>query len=105
MNAAFRRFSAAAAHASGSPWALIVCLLGVAIWLGLGPSFGWSDSFQLVGNDLMSVTALLMAFVIQASVNRDGAILQAKLDRMMVAIEEVPEDLVGIQNKPEEDFE
>ena len=43
--------------------------------------FGYSDTWQLVINTGTSVVTFLMVFLIQSTQNRDGAAIQATLER------------------------
>jgi low affinity Fe/Cu permease len=44
-------------------------------------------------------------FLIQNTQNRDGAALQVKLDELIRVTKEARNDLVGIENSPEEKLE
>lgn len=71
----------------------------VAAWL-VGaifvPDHFQNDTYQLTINTITSVVAFLMAFVIQATQNRDSRALQAKLDAQNRALRAVAEK-IGVE--------
>ncbi|HEY3694537.1 low affinity iron permease family protein [Phenylobacterium sp.] len=101
----FSTFANATAKATGSPWAFVVCVTVVVLWAVTGPLFHFSDTWQLVINTGTTIITFLMVFLIQNTQNRDGAALQAKLDELIRVTKEARNDLVGIENKPEEVLE
>jgi low affinity Fe/Cu permease len=101
----FARAANAVSHAAGRPVAFILCCLIVIVWAVAGPVFHYSDTWQLVINTGTTIITFLMVFLIQNSQNRDGAALQAKLDELIRVTQEARNDLVGVENKPEEVLE
>lgn len=98
----FARTANGISHAAGRPAAFIVSVLIVIVWAVSGPVFHYSDTWQLVINTGTTIITFLMVFLIQNSQNRDGAALQAKLDELIRVTREARNDLVGVENKPEE---
>jgi low affinity Fe/Cu permease len=80
MRGWFGRFAAATAHAVGTPHAFFVGLVSVLVWAGLGPCFGYSESWQLTINSGTTVVTFLMVFLIQNTQNRDTHLTQSKLE-------------------------
>jgi low affinity Fe/Cu permease len=101
----FARAANSVAHAAGRPAAFLLCVLIVIAWAVCGPVFRYSDTWQLVINTGTTIITFLMVFLIQNTQNRDGAALQAKLDELIRVTKEARNDLVGIENKPEEVLE
>ena len=85
MKDIFSKFAAGCAHVTGHPMAFGLSLSLIVIWGILGPSFHYSDTWQLVANTATSLITFLMVFLIQSSQNRDGAAIQAKLDELIRA--------------------
>jgi low affinity Fe/Cu permease len=83
MNQLFSRIATAVAYRAGRSTTFIAALLIVVAWLGTGPLFHYSDTWQLVINTATSVLTFMMVFVIQNTQNRDGAAIQAKLDELI----------------------
>jgi low affinity Fe/Cu permease len=101
----FRRFATATSTAAGRPTAFIVAVLLVLVWGVTGPLFHFGDTWQLVINTGTTIITFLMVFLIQNTQNRDGAALQAKLDELIRVTKEARNDLVGVENKPEQELE
>ena len=56
-----------------------------AVWVLLGPVFGFSDTWQLTMNTAASQVTFLIAFLLQSTQNRDTRALQLKLDELIQA--------------------
>jgi hypothetical protein len=50
MNKIFGNAATAFAHAAGKPGTFMLAALSIVVWLGSGPLFGFSDTWQLVIN-------------------------------------------------------
>jgi low affinity Fe/Cu permease len=83
MNKFFRRFAEQLAVAVGTPWAFIAAVFVLMAWAATGPSFGYSQHWQLVVNSFTTIITFLMVFVIQNTQNRDFQALQLKLDELL----------------------
>jgi low affinity Fe/Cu permease len=98
----FARMANATARGAGKPLTFGFCCLIVVVWALSGPVFHYSDTWQLVINTGTTIITFLMVFLIQNTQNRDGAALQAKLDELIRVTKSARNDLVGVENKPEE---
>jgi low affinity Fe/Cu permease len=83
MDRLFAKFANAAARATGSPLAFLLCVLLVLAWAVSGPFFHYSEDWQLVINTSTTIITFLMVFLIQNTQNRDGVALQTKLDELI----------------------
>jgi low affinity Fe/Cu permease len=101
MNEFFRKLSRRTADAVGSPWAFILAIGILVVWLVTGPVFHFSDTWQLVINTGTSIVTFLMVFVIQASQNRDSKALHLKLDELIRAIDNARTGMVDLENRPD----
>ena len=82
---AFLGFANTSAEWMGSHWAFALAIGSIALWLGTGPIFGWSDTWQLYANTVTTVITFLMVFVIQNTQNRDSKAIHLKLDELIRA--------------------
>ncbi len=98
----FRRFSSFVAWKLGSHWAFIGALAIVVAWAATGPLFHYSVAWQLVINTGTTIVTFLMVFVIQASQNRDARATQLKLDELIRAVEGARNELIEVEEAPEE---
>jgi low affinity Fe/Cu permease len=79
----FVRFAQFVSHATGRPLAFFLAVATILIWGGLGPVFGYSDTWQLVINTGTTIVTFLMVFVIQNTQNRDTAAMHIKIDELI----------------------
>ena len=101
FNFAATRFASAA----GQPLAFILAASLILFWLGTGPIFGWSDTWQLVVNTATTIVTFLMVFLIQNSQNRDAAAIQAKLDEVIRAMSDARNEFIGIEHLTDHEIE
>ena len=102
---AFSRFSNATARISGKPATFIIATLAIAVWAITGPYFNYSDTWQLVINTGTTIITFLMVFLIQNTQNRDTLALHVKLDELIVAMKGARNELVAVEELPEEELE
>lgn len=79
-------FSLFAKHVSdvvGNPFAFILALLFIIVWLMMGPYFHYSDTWQLVVNTATTIITFLIVFLIQHTQNRDTEIINLKIDELI----------------------
>ena len=105
MNDAFRRWSVAAANALGSPWMFIGNVFLILVWLGAGPVFGFSDTWQLVVNTATTVITYLAIFLVQNTQNRDAKAIHLKLDELITSVQGARNRLVAIEGLSDEELE
>ena len=93
------------ATAAGQPVTFTVAALLIVLWVGTGPLFGWSDTWQLVVNTATTIVTFLMVFLIQNSQNRDAAAIQAKLDELIRAVHDARNEFIGIEHLTDREIE
>lgn len=93
------------ATAAGQPVTFTVAALLIVLWVGTGPLFGWSDTWQLVVNTATTIVTFLMVFLIQNSQNRDAAAIQAKLDEVIRAMDGARNEFIGIEHLTDNEIE
>jgi len=79
----FGRVARRVATWSGHPLVFAGATATVVAWALLGPTFNYSDSWQLVINTGTTIVTFLMVFLIQNTQNRDTQALQIKLDELL----------------------
>ncbi len=79
----FRRFATQASQRFGNPFAFLLAVLAVLVWLVTGPIFRFSNAWQLVINTATTIVTFLMVFLIQATQNRDAKAIHLKLDELI----------------------
>jgi low affinity Fe/Cu permease len=88
----------------GTPWSFLIALGIIILWAVSGPLFGFSDTWQLVINTGTTIVTFLMVFLIQNTQNRDAKALHLKLDELLRAVESARNDLIDIEQAPDEDM-
>ena len=104
VNDLFRAFSRNTASAVGSAWVFIVAITVIIVWAATGPTFHFSDTWQLIINTGTTIVTFLMVFLIQNTQNRDGKAIQLKLDELIRAMKGARNKLVDLENLSEEDL-
>lgn len=101
----FTQVATRTAWLAGQPTAFVLAATLILTWIGSGPWFGWSDTWQLVVNTATTIATFLMVFLIQNSQNRDAAALQAKLDEVIRAMRTARNDFIGIEHLTDAEIE
>jgi low affinity Fe/Cu permease len=101
---AFRVFARRCAVMMGSAWAFAGALLVILVWLVTGPTFHFSDTWQLIINTATTIITFLMVFVIQNTQNRDAKAVHLKLDELIRAIKEARNELVDLEDLSDDEL-
>jgi low affinity Fe/Cu permease len=104
MRNAFRIFARRSSIALGSAWAFAGAVLVILVWVLTGPTFHFSDTWQLVINTATTVITFLMVFLIQNTQNRDAKAVHLKLDEVIRALKGARNQLVDLENLSDEDL-
>lgn len=99
----FQRVTTLLARFIGRPVMMLICLAlaGLSCWA----FFTRGDSLINGTNLAINVLTLLFLPILQATQNRDGAALQAKLDELIKANKEASNDFIGLERRDEEEIE
>jgi low affinity Fe/Cu permease len=80
-------------------------VLVILVWLLTGPTFHFSDTWQLIINTATTIITFLMVFVIQNTQNRDAKAVHLKLDEMIRALKGARNQLVDLEDLSDEELE
>ena len=100
----FERFSLAVSKATGSTYAFIIAFSLVLIWALTGPSFHYSETWQLVINTGTTIITFLMVFLIQKAQNKDSLSIQLKLNELVAAHDRASNRLVSAEDMTEDEL-
>ena len=101
---AFHVFAQRSATMLGSAWAFTGAAFVILVWLVTGPTFHFSDTWQLIINTATTIITFLMVFLIQNTQNRDAKAIHLKLDELIRAITGARNQLVDLENLSDEDL-
>jgi low affinity Fe/Cu permease len=101
---AFRVFARRSSIILGSAWAFAGAVLVIAVWLTTGPTFHFSDTWQLIINTATTIITFLMVFLIQNTQNRDAKAVHLKLDEMIRALKGARNQLVDLEDLSDEEL-
>jgi low affinity Fe/Cu permease len=94
---AFGVFARKTSNILGSAWAFVIALLIIVVWAVTGPTFHYSDTWQLIINTGTTIVTFLMVFLIQNTQNRDAKAVHLKLDELIRALGPARNKLVDLE--------
>jgi low affinity Fe/Cu permease len=91
---------------NGKPdaWAFVVAILIIAVWGLTGPTFHFSDTWQLIINTGTTIVTFLMVFLIQNTQNRDAKAMHLKLDELIRAVQGARNRLVDLEKLSDDEL-
>ena len=104
VNDSFRIFARRSSIVLGSAWAFTLAIVIIAVWGLTGPTFGFSNTWQLIINTGTTIVTLLMVFLIQNTQNRDSKALNLKLDEVIRAVKGARNQLINLEGLSDEDL-
>jgi len=102
---AFRVFARRSAMMLGSAWAFAGAVFVIFVWLVTGPTFHFSDTWQLIINTATTIITFLMVFLIQNTQNRDAKAMHLKLEELIRAIKNARNELVDLEELSDEELQ
>jgi low affinity Fe/Cu permease len=103
MKKMFVRFTTGCARFAGTPAMLLLCL-SLAVF-GITADLVGNDHLVNAANLSISIVTLMILPILQASQNRDGAALQAKLDELIRVSGDARDAMIGIENRSDDEIE
>jgi low affinity Fe/Cu permease len=104
VNDLFRVFARRSSMVLGSAWAFILAIVIIVVWGLTGPTFHFSDTWQLIINTGTTIVTFLMVFVIQNTQNRDSKAVNLKLDEVIRAVKGARNQLINLEGLSDEDL-
>jgi low affinity Fe/Cu permease len=100
----FRVFAHRSSVMLGSAWAFAGAVFVILVWVLTGPTFHFSDTWQLIINTATTIITFLMVFLIQNTQNRDAKAMHLKLDELIRAVKGARNQLVDLENLSDEEL-
>ena len=104
MGEQLERFSSWATATTGSTLGFVLATLMIVVWLGTGPAFHYSDTWQLVMNTITSIITFLMVFLIQRSQNKESLAVQLKLNELVASKKGASNRLIDLEDLSESEL-
>src|SRR5438874_12771399 len=101
---AYRVFARQSSIILGSAWSFAGAVLVILVWLLTGPTFHFSDTWQLIINTATTVITFLMVFLIQITQNRDAKAMHLKLYEIIRALKKARNELVDLEDLSDEEL-
>jgi low affinity Fe/Cu permease len=101
---AFRVFARKSSAILGSAWAFAGAIFIILVWALTGPTFHFSDTWQLIINTGTTIVTFLMVFLIQNTQNRDAKAMHLKLDEVIRALKKARNELVDLEDLSDEEL-
>ena len=104
VNDSFRIFARRSSIVLGSAWAFTLAILIIVVWGLTGPTFKFSNTWQLIINTGTTIVTFLMVFLIQNTQNRDSKAVNLKLDEVIRAVKGARNQLINLEGLSDEDL-
>jgi low affinity Fe/Cu permease len=101
---AFGFFARKTSNVLGSAWAFVCAILIIVLWAMTGPTFHYSDTWQLIINTGTTIVTFLMVFLIQNTQNRDAKAVHLKLDELIRALGPARNKLVDLEELSDDEL-
>ena len=102
---AFGVFARKASRVLGSAWAFVCAIVIIVVWGLTGPTFHYSDTWQLIINTGTTIVTFLMVFLIQNTQNRDAKAVHLKLDELIRALGPARNKLVDLEKLSDDELQ
>jgi low affinity Fe/Cu permease len=101
---AFGVFARRTSSVLGSAWAFVCAIIVIVVWALTGPTFHYSDTWQLIINTGTTIVTFLMVFLIQNTQNRDAKAVHLKLDELIRALGPARNKLVDLEKLSDDEL-
>ena len=101
---AFGVFARKTSSVLGSAWAFVAAIVVIVVWALTGPTFHYSDTWQLIINTGTTIVTFLMVFLIQNTQNRDAKAVHLKLDELIRALSGARNKLVDLEKLSDDEL-
>ena len=101
---AFGIFARKTSNILGSAWAFVLAIVIIVVWALTGPTFHYSDTWQLIINTGTTIVTFLMVFLIQNTQNRDAKAVHLKLDELIRALGGARNKLVDLEKLSDDEL-
>ncbi len=101
----FSRFANWMSRGAGHPNTSVACFALTMVWLACGLPLHFSLEWQVVMGTASAVVTTQGFFLIQHTAIRSERAIQLKLDEMVMATKDARNELIGLENKTDDEVE
>jgi low affinity Fe/Cu permease len=101
----FQVFATKMSFIVGTKWAFLASFLIIVAWASVGPTFRYSNTWQLVINTATTIVTFLMVFLIQNTQNRDARAIHLKLDELIHSMRDAHNNMISIEHLSDKELE
>jgi low affinity Fe/Cu permease len=101
VESAIERLAQRVTQAVGSAHGFAIAVSTIIVWAAVGPTFGFSDTWQLVINTGTTIITFLVVFLIQRTQNKDALSVQLKLNEIVAALQGASNRLIDAEDLTE----
>jgi low affinity Fe/Cu permease len=101
----FGKFAACSSQYLGSRWAFMIAIAVIVLWGLTGPSFHYSDTWQLIINTGTTIVTFLMVFLIQNTQNHDAKAIHLKLNELIRALDKAKNQMIDVESLSEAEID
>lgn len=105
LNERFTNVADRVSSAIGEWWVTALSVLALLLWLALGPSMHFSDTWQLIANTPTTWIELFLGFLIAAAANRVERANRHQMDRLEALEAQIDEVVEGMARLLQVDHE
>lgn len=101
----FEHFSIKVSAFTGSPYAFIMAVLMIAVWIVWAAPQKFSGDSQMPVNTITTIITFLMVFLIQCSQNRDTQAIHLKLKELITAVPQARDNIGDVEKLDHEEIQ
>jgi low affinity Fe/Cu permease len=105
MNEVFHKFSSRISTLAGAPATFFIAITFVIVWWFMGPTFDYSNTWQLFINTGTTIITFLMVFLIQNTQTRDSKAVHLKLDELLKTDKGARAGIVDVEDMSDDELE
>jgi low affinity Fe/Cu permease len=105
MNELFHKFSSKISALAGAPATFFIAITFIIFWWFMGPTFDYSNTWQLFINTGTTIVTFLMVFLIQNTQTRDSKAVHLKLDELLKTDKGARAGIVDVEDMSDDELE
>jgi low affinity Fe/Cu permease len=105
MKNIIQKLSLGVSKLGSSTGGFVFSIIGVAVWLGTGPFYDYSEKWLITITAITDVIIFVMVFSIQNTQFRDSKAIQLKLNELIIADTKARDTFIGLETLTDTELE